>query len=977
MGIDCVTLADNDPATRMDWLIDTKLAPPAALGPTVPRAYALARLAQALAGHATLLVAPAGYGKTELLARWQLQCRASGLRTAWLSLEPEDAQLEVFVDYALAALDREPGRDAGQPVRRETGAVPAIEAGHPLSTRAGGLPMTRRAAASRLIAATLADERRTVLFLDDYERLGGALDELVRLLVERAAPRLHLVIASRVQPDIGLAELRARRLLAELGPAELRLGFAEAQALLDAGGRAVTEGDIALLLQRTEGWPIALRMAGDFVQRHPDAAAPLTTFSGRVDELAAYLYEAVLRTLPADEQQALLALACVPRICGGLLNALAGRRDGGALLERLARRNVLLARLEGEAAGGASGGLAGEATWFRLHPLLAEFLQARLAQTDAAAPRELQRLAAQWFAQARLLPEALRAAAAAGDAGLLARLLDRAGGWRLVVDGRVGLLRAHLDEIDETTLLAHPRLAMAKPLLLAKAAARLQAATWLERVRQASAGFADARESAQPGYGPAQLALEAPVMGVVVGWYLDEAPPGGFAQDIQALVAKVDPVSDPLLAGIAGNLLCYELQCTRRHRAAWDAAAAALRAVEGAGYPYEALYLRFIQAGILTDQARLAEAEALLRQALLQAEQAAGPGGDLAAAAEALLARVRVLQGDAAGAQELLERCLPQLHDQDAWFDILWAAHAAAIGAAVLAGDRAAQQAALDRALAQAERRRLQRLGSRVQIERVERLLADESGGSLGRQAGAVAPLPDGPGLALAEALDLPALQSRFDTVDRRVADAAWLCQQRAALAAGGRASAEAVAAALAPRIEAWAGEGSTLQAVEALLLLATAEQQRGALAAGPGAAVVRALERALALAVPAQLLLPFVAQGDALAPACEQALLRSGGRGAPNLRARFLATVLDTLRRPTPVAGVSLSPRENEIARLLALGLSNKLLARELGLSEGTVKFHLRNLYAKLGAHDREQALRALAGAGGAATTGAGRPGR
>jgi LuxR family maltose regulon positive regulatory protein len=255
----------------------------------------------------------------------------------------------------------------------------------------------------------------------------------------------------------------------------------------------------------------------------------------------------------------------------------------------------------------------------------------------------------------------------------------------------------------------------------------------------------------------------------------------------------------------------------------------------------------------------------------------------------------------------------------------------------------------LERGLALAERRRLQRLSARLQVHRIELLLPRGHGQGLGHAAD------------LAEALDLDGLHARYEHVDRRVADAAWLAawRLRALRSTGACAHADA-ADALGARIETWVEEGSTLQAIDGLLLLAQHACQKA-----DEKSAQRAVDRALAIAVPAHVLLPFIELGPGMEEVFEAAMSRSGGRGAPNLRARFLAAVQDSLRRQAEPAAPrhpqGLSPREAEIARLLAQGYSNKLIGRELQLSEGTVKFHLRNLYAKLGAHSRQDALRRL----------------
>lgn len=891
----------------MDLLIQTKLLPPSPTAPTVERGRVLDQLQQTFDRHAVLVVAPAGYGKTELLAQWYRRCATKDLRVGWISLEQEDGEIEAFLLYALAALGES--------------ALP--------SGSSGG--MSRRAAVARLLGATLTDARRCVLFLDDYDRTGGRLDELVRALIERTSPRLQLVMASRAAPAIGLAELRSKGEILEVGPDELRMGFLEAQALMAHGAppASLTAGDIALLLQRTEGWPIALRMASDYIRSHPDAAVPLTGFSGRAFELANYLYEAVLRTLPADEQQVLMRMACLPRICGELVNALTDRRDGGAMLHALSRSNVLMSRLDDEG------------QWYRIHPLLAEFLVQQLVRADAQALGQMQHRAALWFERERLMAEALQIAAAVGDRTVLAGILDRAGGWRLCLDGRIALLRSHLGLIPDSVLLRHPRLALARALLLVKSAAALSAGMWLERVRQASHDFSDARDSQSDEFDAPRLALEAEVVRVGVARYLDEVGGLGFAEELQQLRERVDAHADPHMAGMLDNLIAYEMHCLRRHQAADAAAALALRHLSGAGLDYNALMVEFIRCGTAIERGRIEEAQRQLFEVHRRAEDRFGLGGDLAAASDMLLARVLALQGDAAGAREHLDRSLSQVEERDAWFDTLWDGYSALVASAWLAGDGNAALAALNRAQALAERRGQVRLAARVQLHRIDILLRL-------RQPGQAADL--------AATLDVAAVAARFAATDRRVGDAALLTQARLALADGRCVEALTI---IEPALARWSAEGSALMTIEALILATQARR-------GESSGAAATFDRALALAVPAGLLLPFLEDGEALGPVIESAIVRSGGRGAPNLRARFLAQIADALPRLRSGAAATphaqgLSSREAQVAALLIQGLSNKLIARELQVSESTVKFHLRNLYDKLGAHTRADVAQRL----------------
>lgn len=892
---------------RLDPLIAAKLAPPRLHSRSVPRHSMLGRLRQALAQRAAFITAPAGYGKTELLAQWwQALSAEGGRRLAWFSLDADDGQPAVFLSYAQAAL--------GQPPH----ALAHAEA-----------PSVRGAVARLLDGAD--SQPPTVLMLDDWERLDGALDALLALLIERLPAGWHLIVASRMPLDGPLAALVAQRAVAELGMADLRMGFVEASALLapDAGEQRLSEGDIAFLLARTEGWPMALHLARAYVRSPAETQAPLLAYSGRAGELARYLTGAVWQAMAAHEQQALLCMASVPRSCAALLDHLTGRDDSAQWLDGLARRAVPLARLDAP-------GL-----WFQLHPLLVEHLQARLDAEQPTRRVAVQTQAARWLAAQGWLPDALRLARQTGDAALLAELLDAAGGWRLAFDGRIDLLRQHLGRLAPGQLLAWPRLGLAHGLLLLKSPQPAAAAQWLALLTQALGAGAEPK-----------LALELQLVRSIVHAYTD----GGLdaadadlaarlAQWRHELAAQPLRAPDGLLDGALANMHTYVLARLRRHAEAEAASREALKLLHAAGLDYIAAFVRFVQVGLAIDQGQLASAEQALARLSPAIADAFGSDSDLAAVADVLQAWLSVLQGDARRASGLLDGALAAMEGQDAWIDIAWAAYAARVGLAVLDGDAAAAQAALVRGQAQAAQRGMQRLALRLTLLQTELALAGLGGTPPDTPAG---------GYTAAAAPHAPH--------DRHLADAAALIDLRLAHAAG--------ASDASVRWAQWADDalarGAGLQATEAWAQLAAAQAARA------DDQATTSLARAVALAAPAGLVLPLLQAGPALWPQLERLVAQRSSRSGGDVHARWLARLREALAqarsrpRAAPAHPLGLSAREAEVAALLCQGLSNKLMARELALSERTVKFHLAHVFAKLDVHNRADAIARLTGASG-----------
>jgi LuxR family maltose regulon positive regulatory protein len=323
--------------SREDWLrgavvmagplLETKLHIPGWRRGLIARPRLSERLSRGAESALTLVSAPAGFGKTTLLAEWLAVAAADGRAVAWLSLDQRDNDPALFWTYLVGAL-----KTAAQGV--DAGALSLLQPPQPPG-EAGLVTLLNDLDA-------ISDD--VVLVLDDYHVIDAReVQDGMAFLLEYLPPQVHLVIGSRADPALPLARLRGRGELAEIRAADLRFTPGEAAAYLnEVMGLALTAADVAALEGRTEGWIAALQLAALSLQGREDTAAFIAGFAGDDRYIVDFLAEEVLQRQPEDVQQFLLQTSILDRLCGPLCDAVTGQGGGKAKLAALERGNLFL-----------------------------------------------------------------------------------------------------------------------------------------------------------------------------------------------------------------------------------------------------------------------------------------------------------------------------------------------------------------------------------------------------------------------------------------------------------------------------------------------------------------------------------------------------------------------------------------------------------------------------------------------------------
>lgn len=425
-------------------VLTTKLYIPPPRPKAVRRPRLIERLNEGLHRKLTLISAPAGFGKTTLISEWVAACERS---VAWLSLDEGDNDPTRFLIYLVAAL-----QTIAPPIG--AGMLGVLQAPQPPPTES--------------ILTTLLNELSTlpdnfVLVLDDYHVMDAKpIDHALTFLLEHLPPQMHLVIATREDPQLPLARLRAGGQLTELRVTDLRFTSSEVGGFLNQVMELnLAAEDIAALERRTEGWIVGLQLAAISMQGHQDTASFIKSFTGSHHFVMDYLIEEVLQQQPQSVQAFLLRTSILDRLCGSLCDAVLhgdtdGQRtpaaSGQATLEYLEHANLFIVPLDNER------------RWYRYHPLFADLLRQRLHQSAATSTgdaesyvNELHIRASGWYEDNGLELEAFHHAAAANDVERAERLMEGKG-MPLHFRGAVAPVLNWLASLPTTILNARPSL---------------------------------------------------------------------------------------------------------------------------------------------------------------------------------------------------------------------------------------------------------------------------------------------------------------------------------------------------------------------------------------------------------------------------------------------------------------------------------------------------------------------------------------
>jgi LuxR family transcriptional regulator, maltose regulon positive regulatory protein len=881
----------------------TKIVPPRCHG-LIERPRLLGMISHLSTKRLAVIKAPAGFGKTSLASGWMQELQRTGNAVAWLTIDRDDDEPTTFAFYVCHALRRASGRLG-------TAALDLIQESFLINPRA---------VVSALIndLADLDDE--IYFFLEDYHWIDdGEIHESMAFFLKHAPSHCHVILTTRTEPDLPLATLRAQNQLLEIDASALRFDLQEARDFIQIElPETLVPADVRLLVERTEGWPAALRiLASTSVRTHEDFGEYLRRLSGTLRPIGAYLDE-LLDGLPRDLFQFMLRTAILDRFCAPLCEVITGAKASQELLSSIEKRQLLLTPLDQEG------------RWFRYHPLLAEYLAQRLESDLGNEIAGLHQRASLWYASQELWTDAVQHAIAAGDS-------LRALGWikncamPLVKRGDLLTLLGWLRLFPPGLLRGQPEVGLAIAWGLALAVRSDEALELVgELERNVDATQSDAFQSECEAIRSVALALK------------DHSEPArSIAQDCLGRTA------DTWCANVASNVVRYGHLKRGDLKSFYATPWIPYSIDEDRRNVFASVYYRCLQGMAEAQQLRMASAERYYLDALGLAEQHVGRNSVAAALPASLIGRLRYEQGRLDEAESMLIDRVP-LINAGTMLDCVLGAYFVMARIAVHKKNLARAHTLLEWAENQGNTRGWGRLCAAAVFERV-RLYLNE-----GR---------------IDEATEHLNRLDRLAVEYPAPANCAWSDIHR--YARFGRAYAATAQERFDDAISILTGLRGELENVSNRHLALRVEMLTAAVMfrAKQVPEALEAFGRIVAVSAKAGIHHTIVDEGAVIGPLLLAYHETAERAGDSSELAPYVANVVAAWRprygseaQQQPLTSSSsaggLSPREGDILKLIADGLSNKEIARTLAIAPETVKSHIKHIFIKLNIERRVQAV-------------------
>jgi LuxR family transcriptional regulator, maltose regulon positive regulatory protein len=900
-------------------IITSKLRPPQGAMGLVPRARLTGLMSGGSQAKLSLILAPAGYGKSTLMAERYWELTGVAAQVAWISLEHDDRDPIRFLTYFVAGLNlSDAGLAAGAQALLATGsAVPVRGVLHTL-----------------LNELSASNEVITVLIDDYYRAECPELNEIVDLMLEHAPGNLRLVIASRAVPNLGISSLRAHGQLSEIHGQALRFDLDETGSFFnDIFELGLTDTQVAALHERMDGWVTGLQLASLSLKGRSDREGFISEFSGSHRDVVDYLASDVLDRQSAETRDFLERTSILERLTAPLCTAVTELKNSQEIIEQLERDNLFLLPLDDGR------------QWYRYHHLFSEFLLRSFERRNPGGVADLHRRAYQWFAEQNMIPEAVGHAIAASDWNRTSDFIESCR-HDMIKMGRVLTLYGWIGQLPPEILAGRPLVQLAYSWALSLMRRYEGARTMYDaaRVKIEAGVLGDGRDC---GEQQQNLGMELQTTQALVAVFEDDI--GRIREVVDTPVYELaDP--DPFIRGVHDNLLVFANQTVGRFDAARRAASHGRALHNQADAVYGSVYSDFFLTLVDLAEGDTTSAE---RHALRAFDVAAGRVGrhsDPAALPASLLAAVYYEWDRIDDAREYVDLSLPLVNDC-AVLDAVIHGYRTLARIQYLDGEVGEAMESLGVAEAIGDRENFPRLTVNILEQRARILIAQNDLDGAKGVVDEMAHLAD-------------RTETRQPGVWPRLHRAADTARARLFIATGAPDKALRLLKDYAAGAEA-AGRGRAL--VEFRMLEAIADYRLG----NRGAAV-RRLGRALVAGQRGGMIRTFVDEASNLAPLFTVAAdewAESQFPGANHPEPEYIQRVANTLGLAAPIIQPSppdhmeiqvdcLSGRETDVLRLVAEGTTNKEIAVRLKVAESTVAWHLKNIYGKLDVNNRTAAL-------------------